>query len=266
MADDDSLFDLREPPPKYVYKYRSLRDQSFEFTRAIVQDNTVWFSKPADFNDPFDCAPALSAECTDAEFDNYLRDMVQKQGQHMSRVERRAAIKKMKQNNTHYHRSQTLKKAFDEIVPRIVNRAGILSLSAKCDDVLMWSHYADSHQGCCLRFNTEGSPFSHARRVVYSKNRPFINMIRDEQGEMLFKSLLTKADFWSYEQEWRIIKHSDGSGPHRYDPARLDGVIFGARVKDETRSKAMKWIEGRTPPVQVLTAEFDPEHFRLTVA
>lgn len=54
MDADDVPFDPRERPPEYLYKYRSLNGPSFEFTRKIVQDSTVWFSKPSDFNDPFD--------------------------------------------------------------------------------------------------------------------------------------------------------------------------------------------------------------------
>lgn len=265
MDADDVPFDPGERPPECLYKYRSLNGPSFEFTRRIVQDSAVWFSKPSDFNDPFDCAPAVGSECTDAEYRNYVKELVRTQANLKTRSARRAEFARINQAVQRSDRPNFLKETFDKVVPQVINRAGVLSLSAKCDDVLMWSHYADSHQGCCLRFRVRSGIFQHARRVLYSRNRPVLNIIRDRSGDMLFRSLLVKADFWSYEQEWRVIDHIDGSGSHQYDPSSLDGIILGARIDPATRAEVMKWVEARDPPVQVLTAKFDPVHFRLTI-
>ncbi|MBL7103181.1 MAG: DUF2971 domain-containing protein [Bacteroidales bacterium] len=32
---------------------------------------------------------------------------------------------------------------------------GILSLSAKWDNILIWGHYAEKHKGFCIGFNEE---------------------------------------------------------------------------------------------------------------
>lgn len=82
---------------------------------------------------------------------------------------------------------------------------------------------------------------------------------------MLFRSLLVKADFWAYEQEWRVIDHIDGAGAHRYEPASLDGIILGARVSLEASAAVLKWAEAHKPPVHVMQAAFDPKHFRLVI-
>lgn len=266
MDADDVPFDPRERPPEYLYKYRSLSGPSFEFTRKIIQDSAVWFSKPSDFNDPFDCAPALTAVCTDAEYQRYIKGLVKNQARGAPRSERRAEIARINREVNRKDRSAYLKESFDKVVPEVINRAGILSLSAKCDDVLMWSHYADSHQGCCLRFRATSDIFVRARRVHYSRDRPLLNVIRDKHGDMLFKALLSKADFWSYEQEWRVIDHIDGAGSHEFAPFSLDGIVLGARINPKTRAEVMKWVEARDPPVQVLTASFDPKHFRLEIS
>lgn len=83
---------------------------------------------------------------------------------------------------------------------------------------------------------------------------------------MLFRSLLVKADFWAYEQEWRVIDHIDGAGAHRYEPASLDAIILGVRISAEARAAVLKWAEAHKPPVQVMHATFDPVHFRLVIA
>ena len=50
-----------------------------------------------------------------------------------------------------------------------VDACGILSLCAKNDDILMWSHYASSHRGICLEFKAgDNDPFfAYALPVTY---------------------------------------------------------------------------------------------------
>lgn len=264
MNADEIPFDPRERPPEHLYKYRSLNGPSFEFTRKIVEDASVWFSKPLDFNDPFDCAPVVTAECSEAEYQQHIKQLVQSQTRGEPRAARRAKLTQIKRKIGKNDRPTYLKSAYNRVIPEVVNRAGVLSLSDKCDDVLMWSHYADSHQGCCLRFKATGDIFLHARRVHYSKERPLLNVIRDRDGQILLRALLVKADFWAYEQEWRVIDRH-GPGAYRYEPASLDGIIIGARVSAEARDAVLKWAEAHKPPVQIMQATFDPAHFRLVI-
>lgn len=43
------------PPPRRLFKYRSFST----FTLRMVSQAEVFFAKPATFNDPFDCNPAV---------------------------------------------------------------------------------------------------------------------------------------------------------------------------------------------------------------
>jgi hypothetical protein len=38
----------------------------------------------------------------------------------------------------------------EEILQEFVNRLGVVSLSARPDNTLMWAHYANDHKGMCL--------------------------------------------------------------------------------------------------------------------
>ena len=77
------------------------------------------------------------------------------------------------------------------------------------------------------------------------------------------KALLTKADFWAYEQEWRIIEHDKGPGAHIYPPSLLDGIILGARICPENRAKVLSWVSSRATKIEVLQARFHADLFRV---
>lgn len=87
---------------------------------------------------------------------------------------------------------------------------GVLSLTEKNDNLLMWSHYADSHRGFCLCFDatagffnrrrTDNDEFYHLRKVSYSAKRPSKSMMDIGSIELF----LLKSDVWSYEYEWRM--------------------------------------------------------------
>ena len=93
----------------------------------------------------------------------------------------------------------------------------MLSLTESADDILMWSHYADSHRGVCLRFSTEIGFFKDAQQVVYQDERPVVNLIRDTPHVYQRKAVLYKSCHWEYEEEWRIIDHgTPGHGVHTF--------------------------------------------------
>jgi Protein of unknown function (DUF2971) len=74
---------------------------------------------------------------------------------------------------------------------------------------LMWSHYADNHQGVCLEFAVEDPLFGFAQEVMYLSSypqwAPHSLMSTDEPSV-----LLTKSDDWQYEHEYRIIGLAEG--------------------------------------------------------
>jgi hypothetical protein len=148
-----------------------------------------------------------------------------------------------------------------------VNSAGVLSLSAKPGHILMWSHYANSHRGICIRFRASSNTpfFGRAQRVIYQTMRPVLNLIRDTPVNQSEKALLTKADFWDYEEEWRIIEHAAGPGVHKFPAGLLDGVILGARIYPENEKRIIEMINLRGEETRVLKAQSDPHAFRIRI-
>lgn len=103
---------------------------------------------------------------------------------------------------------------------------GIVSLSETHRNLLMWTHYADQHQGLCIgykhdflsslplpeQYNTIVDKFNPIK-VNYDRVRFDINDLDFDEIEqemdyinsILLKSLTTKSDDWMYEKEHRCI-------------------------------------------------------------
>jgi hypothetical protein len=120
-----------------------------------------------------------------------------------------------------------------------VNRLGVVSLSARPDNTLMWAHYANDHKGMCLEFDTTDKLFHGARPVAYSSNAPkYILDAHDANAEAF---LLSKEIKWAYEEEWRIVA-SSARRLYPFAPTALTRVIFGSKTSDHDRKKVRQWI------------------------
>lgn len=93
--------------------------------------------------------------------------------------------------------------------------AGVLSLTEKPDNLLMWAHYADSHRGFVVEFdgshnffdfpNKPGEPA--IQKVVYRERKSIKHFSDLRSNEDVWINLfITKSKIWEYEQEWRLVK------------------------------------------------------------
>lgn len=113
-----------------------------------------------------------------------------------------------------------------------MNEFGVVSFSAfetevnpyPEHNVLMWSHYGDSHRGFCLVFDVDPIP-NKIRKVNYRDSIPDLNY---EEGENFLEILITKSSGWKYESEYRQF-NSQGNVGIPY-PGKLIEVIFGCRT------------------------------------
>ena len=95
------------------------------------------------------------------------------------------------------------------------DKIGILSLSKRWNNALMWAHYAISHTGFCVGFNTENDYFEDylstdteksktTKKVKYKKERVKIPLSGNEEPLGL-QPFFTKSKDWKYEKEVRMI-------------------------------------------------------------
>jgi hypothetical protein len=134
------------------------------------------------------------------------------------------------------------------IADALAKNVGILSLSENPLHPLLWAHYAQSHKGFAIEFDSHHPYFDrrrsetdelyHLRRVRYIDRRADGRALRDLDGDDV---LVTKGSSWSYEAEWRILAHLDDAERvltaaddtiylFPFPLEAVSGVVLGARV------------------------------------
>jgi hypothetical protein len=213
----------RSVPPK-LYKYQSYNVQTLD----NLKNRSLWFSKPAQFNDPFDhrVIPFEMADAGPQDWTHLYNEL--------SKANAARGISLPYSGPTEEFKAKVktgYQKAYEERVKRLQER-GVACFSAKVDDILMWSHYADGHRGFCLEFDAGYEPFSKALPVIYSDAFPALNLsdgVVKDVPDLLVTNLTTKSSCWSYEQEWRVF-HLEGNQEHHFEAASLTGIYFGCEM------------------------------------
>jgi hypothetical protein len=237
-----------KPPLKSLYQYRRIEpDQKTGINYSIenLKANSIWCSKPSDFDDPFDCVlPIERKNLSNEELGAVFVLMYE-------RVEQRA--KQYYLDNffdgaspNEKFRSELprlTRQYFDEWRDRVSNW-GIACFSETYDNVLMWAQYASGHRGFCLEFDASFLPFKEAQDVTYQSAIPAYNLLElyKDPKNVLSPMVKTKADFWKYQDEWRIF-WKESQQLHAYDPKALTGIYFGCKMCSQDRDSIIKISE-----------------------
>ncbi|MBK6347288.1 MAG: DUF2971 domain-containing protein [Bacteroidales bacterium] len=108
------------------------------------------------------------------------------------------------------------KKFADEILYKFQDESyAIFSCALKWNNILMWSHYANRHEGFCVGLWTEKlkdfNVFGKLGKVKYEYNYPEIKPRKAKIDDILmsnsFLETHTKAKTWKYESEFRLTSN-----------------------------------------------------------
>lgn len=233
----------------------------------VLENLRLCFSTPQNLNDPFELQPPLMMEETNRRLSEYSRanldEIVEQQLTEALGPMRTLATPEM---------LEPLKKKFLDNLDSVLEansgniqgmfnsaaakHIGVLCLSEVNDDILMWAHYTDSHQGFVVEFDpssayfnkkiTQEDEFRHLRKVIYSEVRPEFSLLTAKNLD----AFLTKSPHWVYEKEWRmmvsvkdaqVVKEIGEKTFHLFDfPASaIVSITFGCRMTQENREKAI---------------------------
>jgi len=233
--------------PEYFYRFTTI-----ERAVEIVTECKIFFPSPSDFNDPFDCKFRPTVTASRLKRERHNRELVRERNPTMPKH----LIKKLaKQTGSR----ASFEEGARRLMARISRSVGMLCVTERNDSVLMWSHYANKHQGVCLQFRGLENLSTPPLWVNYSDDYPTVDLLdyepfigredataRAKQKEMIERMYLTKAMDWSYEHEWRVIDWAaarrGSRGFHPLAPDVLAGVILGCRVTDHDKQKIMDCI------------------------
>ena len=219
--------------PEILYKYRSLDPSSRQYTLRAISHQEVWFSSLSQFNDPFEARVLVSMDGDDGawrrEF-GYPRPSSDK--------------------------CRTMIPELDQGVRDDAEQIGMFCLATKPDDILLWSHYADSHRGLCIGFRIAGdSILLDAQPVEYSSDYPVIDYFRMTREQRVRAMLLRKALHWESEQEWRALRTGPPPGLSNYPAGMLASVILGCQISVADREAVVQAAEAVPVPVDLYQAQ-----------
>lgn len=238
-------------PPDLLFKYVGCERHHLR----IVSDLRIRFTQPDDLNDPFDCIPGVEPPGDVAAFVERAIANSAPTDPILSLAPQQLADAKRKFVATYERDLDALTQRCFEIVRRNINKVGVLSLSARNDNLVMWAHYAASHRGFVIGFKPGYAPLTkrtieqylsegELQPVTYVQARVTLPADRiDLPIDFLYK----KGKLWEYEEEWRVVRCLDKcdvavpspSGDPRVflcdiDPAAIARVDIGEQASDAT--------------------------------
>jgi hypothetical protein len=233
--------------PERLFKYRTAAQ-----AKEILLKGVLWFASPLTFNDPFDCMLSPSFNGSTKELKEQFMAMLRSKNPLANRATRRRELKRL---NPIIDNS-LFEEAFEGAFNTWRSRTGILCFGEDQGQILMWSHYAEGHQGVCLGFKTDNEFFNGVREVKYASRFPDLSffpkaaraLAQEQSSADLLRFfddlLLTKALEWKYEGEWRLIRQEiNGNGVHSFPLSLLDSVVFGCRMAHENEHDLLNVIK-----------------------
>jgi hypothetical protein len=237
------------------------------YTINNLANNQLFFNRPDKFNDPYDSRTYWCLKGTKEKHIKYLTSFYG-----LTYEEADSSIENS--INTGYMTKDGDLICYDPLVEKDLDLHGhylrdslpkVCCFSGNDDNILMWSHYADSHKGICLRFRSKkdwedlefGKSYlefdcrdllfplklagSNPLHSIFNKKKflevkyrgkdeicPIVNHLDINSEYEDIKCLLIKFKDWIYEDEYRIMIT-------RYD------VIQGLLSKEEFKKGLLKY-------------------------
>lgn len=266
MTNDKSTKDIFELLPKTLYKYR---DWYNDYHKKILTENQIFFPSQNAFNDPFDAAIPFRYDEKEMTPENIFKKLYETGRESMPHLSEAELINECykQQNSGIFENGEYWKNYYEKYVESVKRNFGIFSLTTKCSNLLMWSHYANSHKGFCIGFNTE-KLFNLVRgtigTVVYDDVMPFAPMF-DNGLEGITKLLNTKSNDWKYEDEYRMIKSLSANKTFIFEENIIDEIILGLNMNEKSKNEIKEIVDTKLSDIKLFEATKDLNEFKLNI-
>jgi len=239
---------MKNPGTTELFRYYSNTDWAHD----VLLNNRVYIPHPSSFNDPFDGSIPFDLTYTATEFRHWAIKLGERDGHDKATIERNL-LPYFKPDGSlsafAVSKIESVSKDFDESNRRM----GVLCLTEDCTSILMWSHYADKHQGVCLGFTRDASSElgedDACSPVDYDDTYPtprFLEIFSDD--DRLTRALFyRKAMGWKYEREWRLL--FEPANQHVPIPGNISRVILGCRYDGKVKHDIHNTCAGKSIPL-----------------
>ncbi|MEE4251690.1 MAG: DUF2971 domain-containing protein [Alcanivoracaceae bacterium] len=273
---------------------------------AVLENCSLRWREPKQFNDPFDHQMSFNFSYTQDQFSSAIAEEVERLVYsddepvfieetglslmvQMLRY-RRGVIPKKEVLHTLREGAaesgvlfQQYQEKINSLIVKDLNLSRVICVSEKNDNVVMWSHYAGSHSGVCVRLQCIeeiDNALLMAKPVNYSKSFPLFPSLQEhvkhltgeapiDFSELLYQVPYIKHEHWSYESEWRVHvpylepENEFGFNDWRENPRVFGAIYFGCRIAPRNAAMLMQIIEFRYPHMEVYFAKPSDRGFKI---
>ncbi len=251
--------------PKTLFKYR---DYTNEYNRKTLFDFEIYLASTATFNDPYEGDIPFRyepKELTEENIFRKFRELAYEEHPDWSEEEihefcYNAQQKDLLNDEAHIEQRNKINKK------DIENTFGILSLTPNPMNYLMWSHYANSHTGYCIGFDSKllfDEIGGALVKVKYETELPKLKLFEDIR-EFQQKLLATKMKDWEYEDEYRLININPPSRIVTYSKEMIKEIFLGCNMPLENKNKIIEFVKSNAIDCQVFDLSLDKTVFKLS--
>jgi len=261
---------------KELYKFRSipLDSNKLHYVERIFTDNELHFSSPNDLNDPHECRPKMTVG--DLKNQDYKNKYIEYTLKINHRTNPDTTIKEVEadlEKQTPEEREKLASGSTKKYREVIGKELRICSFCASATNLLLWSHYADSHKGFCIVFDVDNDIFGKAMKVRYQDEYPTFRYTIPDEWAMFQLSVATKYTEWEYEQEYRLVSNEPNGPDHlpvkgkkfTFPPEMLKAVIFGCHISKDHKELIKGWCKRRKNKVELRQAKLSDTVYELDI-
>ena len=256
-----------------VFKFRNFTSETH---KRWIRNNEIFFASPASFNDPFDCAIYIRYDLlSDSEKLMKYRSHIRMENPQWNKKQILKEAKSWMRKGllTKEKQIESNERNFKNLTSKQI---GILSLTKVKSPILLWSHYANYHQGYCIGYDKVSLEnylveFFNKPKLVpfwfdvkYQKDYPIIvpgdKLSTEDYMTVPFK---TKSDVWEYESEYRIMLLGDTSIMITIPDYLITEITLGCKINEQDRYEIIKLVKEKELNIPIYQSRKHEEMFEL---
>ena len=237
--------------PKILYKYRDWKN---DHHKKIILNQEIFIPSPRSFNDPFDCKIPIAFHLRKNDDElaiDFIKQYVRRVNNY-SNEEFEIEVERIR-NEALYKDSEHVEKLNKQSIEELHSMLGVYSMTAVNDNIPMWAHYSNNHQGFCIGFDSlELLSFLECAfgEIKYRDEYPTILPTKEIIQRQL-QQILTKASYWDYEIEYRLFKDNSANTTIKLPVKTIKEIILGYKMSSYQIKEIFILVEAEMPHVRI---------------
>lgn len=251
---------------RVLYKYREASNLNHW---KILLNQELWFPHPSTFNDPFDSQLLVRFDLMSPEqMDAFIKEEILRLEPTADGHRQSFLMSVMKTALLDPIQHDAAVRKWTE--PKL-SKTKVLCLGLKKNNILMWSHYAQSHKGFAIGFDAVklnklcfDNGGYQTGYVAYRDKYPILRYPETKEEKMDFITTLVnvKSRIWKYEKEVRITLF-DAPNKVSFSADLISELVIGCAMEDKCEEKLLKIADSQYPGVPVYKAIRSRDTFSL---